>query len=139
VTPELETAIGHVMDIKAILRGDWAGAILVLLGDGRQWQFRAVRDEMATWVFHDPWAGRRRSLSASELTRTLGRMVEDGLLVRTEMLSQWQPAVFYELSSEARSMVAAAQPLLRWVAENRSFFAQAQAARGRRRPASERH
>lgn len=129
MNPEDEALIRRMNDLKQVFRGDWVSTIMIMLRRGGK-QYGQLRDEVQSWSFDDPWSGKRRSLSNGELARTLGRMVEDGLLVRTEMSSQWQPAVFYELSEEARQTLAAIVPLLSWAGENPEFFVQAQAARG---------
>lgn len=117
--------IRRMNDLSHVFRGAWVSTVLVMLRGGRR-QYRELRDEVDSWSFLDPWTGKQRSLNNSELARTLARMVEDGLLVRTEQAAQWQPAVFYELSSEAREMLAAVQPLLDWAETHPEFFRAAQ-------------
>lgn len=129
MSPDDEDLVRRMNDLRQVFRGDWVGALLVVLRSGGK-QYRVLRDEMRSWSFEDPWTGRRRSLSNGELARTLGRMVQVGLLVRTEVAAQWQPAVFYELSEQARGLLAAIGPLLAWAGENAEFFARAQASRG---------
>ena len=125
-----EQLIQRMNDLKQVFRREWIGPILVALGHGGK-RYRELRDEMDAWSFHDPWIGKRRSLSNGELARTLGRMVEDGLLARTEVSGQWQPAVFYDLTDEARQLLAAGMPLLAWAEKHPEFFSRARDARNR--------
>lgn len=131
--PQDDQLIRRMNDLSHVFRGAWVSTVLIMLRDGRR-QYRELRDEVSGWSFRDPWTGKQRSLNNSELARTLARMVDDGLLVRTEQQAQWQPAVFYELSAEAREMLAAVQPLLDWARTHRDFFSAAQF--GRRDPAT---
>lgn len=132
MNPDDEELIQRMNNLKQVFRGDWAGAIMVMLRRGGK-QYRELRDELRSWSFDDAWLGRRRSVSNGELARTLGRMVEDGLVIRTEMSAQWQPAVFYRLSDHADQVLAAIAPVLAWASRNPEFFAQAQGARATRR------
>lgn len=126
---EDDELIQRMNDLKQVFRGDWVGTILVMLRRGGK-QYRQLRDETQAWSLQDPWTGKNRTLSNGELARTLTRMVEDRLLVRTEVPNQWQPAVFYELSDAARQLLAAVDPLLTWVGDNPGFFVSARGARG---------
>jgi DNA-binding HxlR family transcriptional regulator len=125
---EDEDLILRIYDLKQVLRADWVGAILILLNRGPQ-HYSELRDQMTAWSFQDPWSGKKRALGNGVLARTLTRMTEDGLLVRTELPTQWQPAVRYELSERARRLLDALRPVLSWAGENREFFIAAQHAR----------
>lgn len=125
-----ERLVRRINDLKQVFRLEWVGAILIALSHGQK-RYRELRDEMIAWSFHDPWTGTRRSLSNGELARTLPRMVEDGLLHRTEVSGQWQPAVFYDLTEAARELLEHAGPLLLWAEAHVDFFQRAQAERGR--------
>lgn len=116
-------------DLKQVFRGDWVGTVLVMLRHGRR-QYRELRDETQTWSLQDLWTGKDRQLRNSELARTLARMVDDGLLLRTPVPHQWQPAVFYELSDAGRELLAAVTPLLAWAQHHPEFFVTAREARG---------
>ncbi len=128
MNPEDDELIRRMNDLKQVFRGDWVGTILVMLRRGRM-QYRQLRDETQAWSLQDPWTGKQRTLSNGELARTLPRMVEDGLLIRTEVPNQWQPAVFYALSRAGEELLAAVTPLLDWVGNNPGFFASAREAR----------
>lgn len=116
-------------DLRQIARGDWTGTILVVLSRRGRMQYRRLRDEMAEYSFVDPWSGKKRALRDSELSRTLTRMTEDGLLKRNELPGQWHPAVSYELSDHAHQMLDKITVVLDWAATNRGFFARAQQRR----------
>lgn len=130
-----EDLILRIYDLKQVLRADWVGPVLVLLVHGPK-HYSELRDEMQAWSFQDPWSGRERAVGNGEFARTLSRMTEDGLLVRTELPTRWQPAVVYELSDHARGLLAELGPALAWVGENREFFAAARRGRGCRTPTS---
>jgi DNA-binding HxlR family transcriptional regulator len=101
-----------IFDVRQVFRGDWAGPVLVVLRRGSM-QYRELRDEMGHYSFFDRWSSKERTLSNSELARTLTRMTQDGLLIRTERPGEWHRAVSYELSVEGRQMIERFTPLLR--------------------------
>jgi DNA-binding HxlR family transcriptional regulator len=110
-----------IFDVRQVFRGDWAGPVLVVLRRGSM-QYRELRDEMGHYSFFDRWSSKERTLSNSELARTLTRMTQDGLLIRTERPGEWHRAVSYELSVEGRQMIERFTPLLRWAADRPDFF-----------------
>lgn len=125
-----------IFDVRQVFRGDWAGPILVVLRRGSM-QYRELRDEMGHYSVSDRWSGKERTLSNSELARTLTRMTQDGLLIRTETPGEWHRTVSYELSVEGREMMERLTPLLRWAAGSPEFFDRAlhqRTAHGGRQP-----
>jgi DNA-binding HxlR family transcriptional regulator len=117
-------------DLRQVARGEWTWALMILLRRGPM-QYRDIRDEMAGYSFDDPWTGKTRSLSNSELARALGRMTVDGWLIRTEAPGEWRPLVTYALSNPGREHIRMLTegPLL-WCQQNPEFIAQAQRRRG---------
>lgn len=133
-----DALIRLAFDLKQVWRGDWMGALMVLLRRGRM-QYRDIRDEMAGYAFHDPWTDKKRSLSNSELSRTLTRMTDDGWLIRTETPGEWHPNVSYALSDAGQEAIEGLLTgLLSWSRHNQAFFARALRRRGRLHAADER-
>jgi len=128
MNPEDDSLIQQMNDLKQVFRGDWVGTVLVMLRRGRR-RHRELRDNIRNWSLQDPWTGIRRRLNNAELARTLARMTDDGLVIRTPVSDQWQPAVFYELSNAGQELLAAVSPLLEWAAHHPDFFAAAREAR----------
>jgi DNA-binding HxlR family transcriptional regulator len=126
-----DALIRLTFDLRQVWRGDWVGAVLIVLRRGRM-QFSALRDEFANYSFADPWTHKTRALSSSDLSRALGRMTEDGWLIRTERPGEWHPTVSYELSSDARIALRTLTRLVDWSYRSPGFF-----ERARRRRAGE--
>jgi DNA-binding HxlR family transcriptional regulator len=139
IDPDEDELIQLTFDLRQVWRGDWNGAILIVMRRGPM-QFHEIRDEMKTCKFDDPWIGSKRTLSPSEVSRSLTRMTKDGWLIRTETPApQMRSTVTYELSPEGRNFVdTVVSPALEWCRQNPRFFAHALRNRGRRRAADER-
>lgn len=137
IDPEEDELIRLTFDLRQVWRGDWTGPLMLLLRRGRM-QYRDIRDEMADYAFYDPWAGKRRALSNSDLARSLARMTKDGWLTRTETPGEWHPNVSYALSDAGQEAVEGlvAGPL-QWGRDNPAFFAQALQRRGRKSAAGQ--
>lgn len=127
-----DALIRLMFDLRQVWRGDWGGAVLVVLRRGRM-QYSKLRDEMAGYSFVDPWNGKKRSLADSELSRTVTRMTEDGWLVRTEAPGPLRPLVSYELSHDAWQWMERAAPMFEWAQQKPEFFVLARQRRGRLR------
>lgn len=133
-----DALIRLTFDLRQVWRGDWMGALMVLLRRGRM-QYRDIRDEMAGYAFQDPWTDKKRALSNSELSRTLTRMTDDGWLIRTETPGEWHPNVSYALSDAGHEAIEGlVTGLLSWSRRNHAFFARALRRRGRASAADER-
>jgi DNA-binding HxlR family transcriptional regulator len=59
-------------------------------------------------------SGQGRPLSDKVLWQTMNRMLRDGLVVR-HRTQEYPPSAFYELTPQARSLLAALRPLAQWV------------------------
>ncbi len=133
IDPDEDVLIRLTFDLRQVWRGDWTGPLMILLRRGRM-QFRDIRDEMADYAFDDPWTGKKRALSSSELARCLVRMTQDGWLTRTETPGEWHPNVSYALSDAGQEAVKGfVTGPLRWSRHNRAFFARARQRRTRKR------
>lgn len=139
IDPEEDELIRLTFDMRHVWRGDWTAPLMLLLRRGRM-RYRDIRDEMAGYTFHDPWTDKNRTLSNSDLARTLARMTHDGWLIRTEIPGEWHSNVSYALSEEGYTAVEGlVRGSLQWGRANRPFFTRILRGRDRTGDAGDRH
>jgi DNA-binding HxlR family transcriptional regulator len=121
-----EQFLRDLYSLKYLFGDKWAPAINVTLSHGPM-RRAEVLSTITSYSLGEEWSGKSAVLHDSILTRTLRKMTEEGLLVRTRDTSTFPPKVFYSLTPEITEFIELAEPLVDWVRRNPSLVAQAQA------------
>lgn len=121
-----EQFLRDLYSLKYLFGDKWAPAINVTLSHGPL-RRAEILSTITSYSLGEEWSGRPVVLHDSILTRTLRKMTEEGLLVRTSDTSTFPPKVFYSLAPEITEFVELVEPLVDWVRRNPRLVAQAQA------------
>ncbi|NKQ59016.1 helix-turn-helix transcriptional regulator [Amycolatopsis sp. K13G38] len=118
-------------DLKQLLSDKWAPAILVTLAEGRMRRVD-ILSTIHSFSYGEEWSDRNAPLQDSILARTLKRMTEEGLLVRTEPdTTTFPPEVYYSLTPPMEEFLAAVGPVREWSRRHADLIGRAQAHRRR--------
>lgn len=113
-------------NVKRVFGDKWALPIIVALADG---PLRRV-DILSTINSHSvgaEWSDKSAILHDSILTRTLRKMTEEGLLIRTQKEDTFPPRVYYSLRPEVAEFLRVVEPVVAWARRNPELVARAQA------------
>jgi DNA-binding HxlR family transcriptional regulator len=121
-----EQFLRDLYSLKYLFVDKWAPAINVTLSHGPV-RRAEVLSTIKSYSLGEEWSGGPGFLHDSILTRTLRKMTEEGLLIRTRDTSTFPPKVFYSLTPEVAEFVELVEPLVDWVRRNPRLVAQAQA------------
>jgi DNA-binding HxlR family transcriptional regulator len=121
-----EQFLRDLYSLKYLFGDKWAPAINVTLSHGPM-RRAEILSTITSYSLGEEWSGRPAVLHDSILTRTLRKMTEEGLLVRTRDESTFPPKVFYSLTSEIVEFIELVKPLADWVRRNPGLVTQAQA------------
>ncbi|GLY71381.1 winged helix-turn-helix transcriptional regulator [Amycolatopsis taiwanensis] len=118
-------------DLKQLFNDKWAPAILATLADGEVRRVD-ILSTIKSFSYGAEWSDKQTSLQDSMLARTLKRMTEEGLLVRTESDPPTFPAeVYYSLTPPMEEFLVAVGPVREWARRHKDLIARAQAHRRR--------
>jgi DNA-binding HxlR family transcriptional regulator len=114
-----------VQDIKHIFGDKWTIPVMVALACGPM-----RRSEILTTVdsysIDENWPGKATVMHDSILTRTLRKMVTEGLVTRQELPDVFPRHVRYELRPEALDFLERVRQVAGWSSENALVVARAQ-------------
>jgi DNA-binding HxlR family transcriptional regulator len=121
-----EEFLRDLYSLKYLFSDKWAPAINVTLSHGPM-RRAEVLSTITSYSLGEEWSNGPGFLHDSILTRTLRKMTEEGLLIRTRDTSTFPPKVFYSLTPEVAEFIELVEPLADWVRRNPRLVAQAQA------------
>lgn len=114
-----------VQDVKHIFGDKWTIPVMVALASGPM-----RRSEILTTVdsysIDENWPGKATGLHDSILTRTLRKMVAEGLVARQELPDVFPRHVRYELRPEALDFLGRVGQVVGWSSDNAHVVANAQ-------------
>lgn len=118
-------------DLKQLFNDKWAPAILVTLAEGRMRRVD-ILSTLQSLSYGAEWSDKQTPLHDSIFARTLKRMTEEGLLLRTEPDSPTFPAeVYYALTPPMEEFLNVVSPVQEWARRHADLIARAQAHRRR--------
>ncbi|SER91794.1 winged helix-turn-helix transcriptional regulator [Actinokineospora terrae] len=126
MTERDERLLRGLYDLKNLFGDKWTAAILVALRDGPLRRVE-ILSTVNTYSIDENWSDKRAVLQDSILARALKKMREQGVIVRESCTKTFPPEVTYSLSPDVTSVLALAEPLIRWAEENSALLARAQA------------
>lgn len=118
----------NLYSLKYLFGDKWVPAIIVTLAKGRMRRVE-ILSTINSYSIGKDWSDKNGVLHDSILTRTLKKMTEEGLLVRTRCTETFPPKVYYSLKPEVEEFLAEAEPAVEWVRRHPELIAQAQAYR----------
>lgn len=121
-----EQFLRDLYSLRHLFGDKWVPAINVTLSHGPM-RRAEILSTITSYSFGEEWSGKPVVLHDSILTRTLRKMTEEGLLIRTRDESTFPPKVFYALRPEIAEFIELLKPLTDWVRRNPGLVAQAQA------------
>lgn len=114
-----------LQDVKHIFGDKWTVPVMVALAGGPM-----RRSEILTTVdsysVDENWPGKAAVLHDSILSRTLRKMVAEGLVARRELPDTFPRHVRYELRPEAEDFLERARQMASWSEHNAHVVANAQ-------------
>ncbi|WP_245900439.1 winged helix-turn-helix transcriptional regulator [Prauserella shujinwangii] len=119
----------HFYDLRQLLIDKWAPAIIVTLAHGKM-RRADILTTINSFTYGEEWTVQPKQLQDSILSRTLKRMTEEGLLVRTqEDLRSFPAEVYYSLSPEMEEFLTVVEPAAAWARRHADLLARAKAHR----------
>lgn len=119
----------HFYDLRQLLIDKWAPAIVVTLAHGKM-RRADILATINSFSYGEEWTGQPKQLQDSILSRTLKRMTEEGLLLRTQTDSKSFPAeVYYSLSPEMEEFLTVVEPAAEWARRHADLLERAKAHR----------
>jgi DNA-binding HxlR family transcriptional regulator len=125
-----EQFLRDLYNMRYLFADKWAPAINVTLSHGPM-RRAEILSTIKSYSLDEEWSDKNSVLHDSILARTLKKMTEEGLLVRTRDTETFPPKAFYSLRPEVVEFVKLVEPLVEWVRRNPDLIAKAQ-ARSRR-------
>jgi len=115
-----------VQDVKHIFGDKWTIPVMVALAGGRM-RRSEILTTVASYSIDESWPGKATGLHDSILTRTLRKMVAEGLVTRQELPDVLPRHVRYELRPEALDFIGRVRQVVSWSSDNAHVVANAQA------------
>ncbi|WP_043729046.1 helix-turn-helix domain-containing protein [Kutzneria sp. 744] len=115
-------------DLKYLFGDKWTLAILVALAEGPLRRVE-ILSTISSYSIGEEWSDKHAVLHDSILARTLKKMTEEGLVVRTRCPETFPVKVMYSLRPETLEFLAIAERALAWVDKHADLVAHAQTAR----------
>ena len=121
-----ERFLRGLYDLKYLFGDKWVPAILVALADGPM-RRKEILSTISSYSIGKEWSDKHAVLHDSILARTLKKMTEEGLLVRTRNTQGFPATVTYSLNPEVLTFLTLVETLVGWVDDHPELIAQAQA------------
>ncbi|CAM4296380.1 helix-turn-helix domain-containing protein [Kibdelosporangium persicum] len=121
-----EQFLRDLYNVRYLFADKWAPAINVTLSHGPM-RRAEILSTIKSYSLDKEWSDKNSVLHDSILARTLKKMTEEGLLVRTRDTETFPPKVFYSLRPEVAELLKLLEPLVEWVRRNPDLIAKAQA------------
>lgn len=125
-----ERFLRRLYDLKYLVGDKWALAILVTVSGGPMRRVE-ILSTINSYSIGEEWSDKHAVLHDSILARTLKKMTEEGLLVRTRRAETFPAQVFYSLSGDALEFLQLSEPAIVWAEEHTALIARAQDHRRR--------
>jgi DNA-binding HxlR family transcriptional regulator len=126
VVGDEQLVLRELYNLKYLFGDKWAPAIVVALAPGRMRRVE-ILSTVNSYSLYEDWSDKRVVLHDSILTRTLKKMTNEGLLVRTESVESFPREVYYSLTPVVAELLAVIEPAVQWARRNRELIAAAQA------------
>ena len=113
LTEEDAEFLRRARDLRHLMDGEWYADVFILLRSGpkRYSQIMVALHELSGV---DPWSGSVRSIQKRQLTRTLRRLEDAGLIHRDEEPGNFSRVVLYSLTPAAREYLDLVEPVIDW-------------------------
>lgn len=111
-----------VQDVKHIFGDKWTVAVMVALSGGPM-RRREIRATVDSYSIDEHWPGKAAVLHDSILSRTLRKMVTEGLLTRDELPDSFPRHVQYALRPAAEDFLVRLRKMVGWSEENAELVA----------------
>jgi len=115
----------NVQDVKHIFGDKWTVPVMVALAGGPM-RRAEILTTVDSYSIDENWPGKATVLHDSILSRTLRKMVAEGLVDRQELPDSFPRHVRYELRPEASDFLARVRQVVGWSAANAHVVANAQ-------------
>lgn len=115
-------------NLKYLVGDKWAPAIIVALANGKMRRVE-ILSTVKSYSIGAEWSrsGKPAVLHDNMLSRTLKKMTEEGLLVRTKRTDTFPTRVYYSLMPAVADYLKVLEPAVEWARQNPDLIAQAQA------------
>lgn len=124
----MEDCLRELYDIKYLWSDKWGPAIVAALWDGPL-RYNDILEKVRSYSIAAGWTDKTPVLHESILTRTLKRMVGEGLITRSESSGGVPPSVWYTLNPSFAESYEVGLPLVDWARRNADLIARAKAHR----------
>ncbi|WP_051400208.1 winged helix-turn-helix transcriptional regulator [Haloechinothrix halophila] len=124
----MEDCLRELYDIKYLWSDKWGPAIVAALWDGPL-RYNDILEKVRSYSIAAGWTDKTPVLHESILTRTLKRMVGEGLITRSESSGGVPPSVWYALNPSFAESYEVGLPLVDWARRNSDLIARAKAHR----------
>ncbi|WP_188317067.1 winged helix-turn-helix transcriptional regulator [Solihabitans fulvus] len=102
-----------IYDVVRLLDGEWVSAVLAALQD-QSLHYTEILTVISRQLSSSGSSGADRVLHETTLTRTLRRLVRDGLVERVETRSRLPRSVRYSLTEPAKELLTAMASAAKW-------------------------
>ncbi|WP_363320515.1 helix-turn-helix domain-containing protein [Pseudonocardia sp.] len=117
--------VRDVQDVKHIFGDKWTVAVMVALSSGPMRRLE-IRTTVDSYSIDENWPGKATVLHDSILSRTLRKMVTEGLLARDELPDSFPRHVLYALRPAAVDFLERLRQVVGWSRQNAQVVANAQ-------------
>lgn len=123
--PDDRFFLRQVQDVKHVFGDKWTIPVMVALA-GAPMRRSEILATVASYLVDDNWPGKATVLHDRILSRTLRKMVAEGLVAREELPDAFPRHVRYELRPEAVDFLERMRQVVGWSSDNAHVLANAQ-------------